>query len=74
MLALFIAGSLFYKYGLLQKINSSVRKSFALFFVLIAIGISLNIFTDSIAEGLSGFMLKNRNELFNWTTFYIFAE
>jgi len=54
VLALFIAGSLFYKHDFLSKINSSVRKSFVWFLVLIITGVSLNIFTDSIVEGLSG--------------------
>ena len=54
VLALFIAGSLFYRHDFLNKINSSVRKSFALFLALIIVGVSLNIFTESIVDGLSG--------------------
>ena len=54
VLALFIAGNLFYKHDFLKKINSSVRNGLALFLVLIIAGVSLNIFTDSIVASLSG--------------------
>ena len=54
VLALFIAGNLFYKHDFLKKINSSVRNGLVLFLVLIIAGVSLNIFTDSIVASLSG--------------------